>query len=424
MFPSLLVAGIALVLNIAAPRALFAQRQGADSLLRRAAALYAEGSYTEVVGMLSMITPDSLSAPEVFYLGTSYAALGDFRNSTRYLRASVSLAASHNGYRFQLARVLAQGGLVQDAKAQFEILLAGETPFLPAFINYGILLYEDGDYRGAAAAFEQSILLNPRDYTACYYLGSCLDRLGLPDSAMTYLAASLTLNPAYTPAGRLLASLYYARKDYQQSLLLYERLCKQRPRNPDYWYKAGLCSERLGSDQLAMDLFRHAAALDSTEALYPAHIGQIFFGHRSFDSSAAAYRQAVSLDAGNPVLLLNLGLSFARMDSTGPAIDAFTRSAAAHQVEKAAVAYIQLATVYYNARRYRKARTAYARALMLDPSNLEALFFIGFTLEQLGARDAARTAFTKYLQAAENEPSLEKRIAMVKERLQKLTRAQ
>lgn len=307
-----------------------------------------------------------------------------------------------------------------DARAQYEILVAGDHPFLPALTSYGTFLFDDADFRAAATTFRRTLAENPRDYLANYYLGACLDRLDEPDSAVLYLATSISLNPDYAPAGNLLASLYYTRREYNQSLLLYERLCKQRPRNADYWYKAGLCGERLGSDYLAVDLFRRAATLDTSEALYHAHIGQIFFTLNRFDSSVAAYRRAVALDAGNSVLLLNLGLGLARMDSGKQAIAVFQRAANAHQVEKAAVPYTQMGAILYNAKNYRKARNAYTKALMLDPANMEALFFVGFTHEQTGSPEAARSAFKKYLKAAAGDSSLKKRTALVEERLHKL----
>jgi len=407
---------------VALPAASTAQGPGSDSLAQRAAVLYAEGSYRDVVKALGTIPADTLSASGAFYLGSSYAALGDIRNASRHLRSAVARAPFHAGYRLQFARVLAQAGILQDARAQYEILVAGDRPFLPALTSYGTFLFDDADFAGAAAIFHRSLAENPRDYLASYYLGACLDRLDEPDSAVIYLAASISLNSDYAPAGGLLASLYYARKDYDQSLLLYTRLCKQRPRNAEYWYKAGLCNERLGNEYRAVDLFRRAATLDTSEALYDAHIGQIFFGLSRLDSSVAAYRRAVSLDAANSVLFLNLGLALARMDSARQAIDAFQRSAAAHQVEKAAVPHTQIGAILYNAKDYRKARNAYAKALQLDPSNMEALFFIGFTHEQTGAIPQARNAFEKYLKAAAGDPALRKRIAQVQERLSKITR--
>ncbi len=405
---------------IAAQVAFSAPGEAGDSLAQKSALLYAEGAYRDVVNMLMVLPSDSLSAPAAFYLGSSSAALGDIRNATRNLRTAVALAPSHTGYRFQYARVLAQGGIVAEARVQYEILVAGDHPFPPALTSYGTFLFDDADYRAATTAYRRSLAENPRDFLSNYYIGACFERLEEPDSAELYLATSITLNPDYAPAGSLLAALYFARSDYHQSLRLYERLCKQRPRNPDYWYRAGLCSERLGSDYLAVDLFRRAAMLDSSDALYFAHIGQIFFGLNRFDSSVTAYRRAVSLEAGNSVLLLNLGLALARMDSAAQAVTVFQQAADAHQVEKAAVPYTQKGAILYNQKNYRRARGAYTKALMLDPANMEALFFIGFTLEQTGASSEARRAFKKYLKAAAENPMLKTRVGLVEERLHKL----
>jgi tetratricopeptide (TPR) repeat protein len=108
------------------------------------------------------------------------------------------------------------------------------------------------------------------------------------------------------------------------------------------------------------------------------------------------------------------------MDSAAQAVTVFQQAADAHQVEKAAVPYTQKGAILYNRKNYRTARGAYARALMLDPANMEALFFIGFTFEQTGAPAEARRAFKKYLKAAAGNPMLKTRVGLVEERLHKL----
>jgi tetratricopeptide (TPR) repeat protein len=415
---------LALFTGTAAPDSSSVPRSGADSLRHAVAALYGEGLYEEILRAYKGCSSDSLPGFDAFYLGSSYAMLGDFRAAVPLLRRAVTLAPGHATYRLQLARVLAQGGRMPEARTEYDVLTGGERPFTPALTSYGIFLFDDGNVEDAFTAFRRSLAANPRDYLAYYYAGACCDRSGQTDSAMMYLATSTSLNPGFVPSASLLASLYYAQKEYRQSLLLYERLCRQRPHNPDYWYKAGLCCEYAEDYDRAIDLYRRAAALDSTDVLPLAHLGQIYFTRNMFDSSVAAYRRAVGIDPANPSLLLNLGLGLARLHDNPEAMNCFQRAAAAHHLDRAAVPYTQMGALLYNEEQYRRARTMYTRALALDPRNMEALFFIGFTHEQAGATEAARSAFRKFLKAAAGDPALKKRIAVVEERLRKLPRRQ
>jgi tetratricopeptide (TPR) repeat protein len=420
-FPSIL-----LLLAVAIPvHAAQIPLQGSrDTLVQRLQTLYSEGSYREAIRPFERLPMDSLTAKAAYYVGSSYAALGDIQNSIRYLRRAVTLDPAHSGHRLQLARIFAQGGMVREARTEYEDLIAGDSSYVPALTSYGMLLFDEAEYAGAAAAFERSLTRNPRDYAANFYFGSSLERLGRTDSAMTFLAASMSLNPSYSPAVNLLAALYYRRQEYNQALLLYERLCKQHPKNAAHWYRAGLCSERLNGERLAIDLFRRAAALDTTEALYQAHLGQVYFGLGLFDSSVAAYREAVLLDPDNPILHLNLGLCLVRMDSTEEAIAALKRSAASHHIEKAALVYNQLGALLYNKKRFREARSAYASALAYNPRNCETLFFLGFTYDQMHDPGSARAVFARYLKAAAGDVTQKQRIETVRRQLKKLAQRQ
>jgi cytochrome c-type biogenesis protein CcmH/NrfG len=180
----------------------------------------------------------------------------------------------------------------------------------------------------------------------------------------------------------------------------------------------------LNGERLAIDLFRRAAVLDTTEALYEAHLGQIYFGLGLLDSSVAAYRKAVRLDPDNPILHLNLGLCLVRMDSTEQAIAALKRSVASHHIEKAALVYNQLGALLYNKKRFREARSAYTRALACNPEDFESLFFLGFTLEQMHDPAAARAMFARYLKAAAGNASQKHRIETAQRQLKKLTHSQ
>ncbi len=417
----LLMVWLALVLpSVAAAGRHRPAQEMQDSLLVQAVQAYLGARYGQAVALLRSIPFDSLSAAGAYYLGASHAALNDFAPALRALRLATSLAPANTGYRFQLARFLAGGGLVAEARQEYLTILTVDSQFVPALFNLGMIAYEKRDYADAASYFLRVVENNPRDFLALYRLGSCYSNLDSTDLARQYLAASLTLNSTYGPSLALLASLYYRQSDYRQALRLHRIATREYPEQPEYWYNQGLCLEKFEDYIGAVECHRRAIALDSSNSLYFAHLGQVYFDLRRFDSSATAYANAVQLDDENPVLYLNLGLAFARMGALDSAEQAFKKAIAAHDPAQIARVYNQLGALYSMRERFRSARTAYMKALQYEPGNLEALFYYAVTLDRLKEYVGARSAYNKYIARADRDPAQDEKVKLAKQRVEKL----
>lgn len=394
----------------------------ADSILQAGIRLYSEGKYKEVVRTFAPVAFDSLSAPAAFYVGASHAAESDMQNSIRYLKRAVALLPSHIGYRFQLARVLAQSGSTRESVAQYESIIAQDSTYIPALVNLGLLLGEQRERRRSVAMFSRAVRQNPRNFLNTYYLGSSLIDAGEADSARSYLAVCLSLNPRYVPALTLLASLYFGRSEYEEALRLYSLASAQDSGNADVWYTIGLCHEKLHDYFNAVDAFRQAALLDSSNSNYFAHLGQSCFQGKDFPGSIEAFQKAAYLDEDNPVLYLNIGLAWVQMDSVQNAVRALSRAITAYHPEKIGYVYGQMGAIHYNKKQYRSARVAYRDALRIDPSNAPSQFFLAVTLEQLKDYRAALEGFRKYLRLASDDRTQHEKIAFARKSVDRLRR--
>jgi tetratricopeptide (TPR) repeat protein len=330
--------------------------------------------------------------------------------------------STNPGYRLQLARMFTTAGYSREADAQHHAILRRDPWFLPSLFSLGMSAVDRKQYADAASRFRMIIGKNPRDYLALYQLGHCYASIDSIDSARTFLAASLTLNNRYGPSLELLASLYYRSSDYRQALRLYRTASREYPDRAEYWYHQGLCLEKLEDWHEARNCYRRSIGLDSTSSLAFAHLGQVYFELKRFDSSATAYGQAVRLDEENPVLFLNLGLAYARARQLSKAEQAFKNAISAQDPEQVVKVYNQLGALYFVWERLRDARDAYRRGLLYQPGNLEALFYLAVSLDQLREYTAAANAYRSYLARAGKEQNQMERVKVAKERLKHLNR--
>lgn len=397
-------------------------RSGTDSLLEEGTKLNAEGRYRAAIELLTPGSGDSVTGPVAFTLGTAYSALNDFKNARRFLQKAVDLLPERIGYRFQLARLLVQVSLAGEAADQYETILARDSSFLPAIYQLGLLMYERRDYGRAADYFRRIVRLNPADFISQYYLGACYATMERPDSARYVLSACVTLQPTYTPAVALLASLYFSKPDYRQALRLYSRAVQLRPDNADLLYREGLCHEKLSDYASAIRAYRTAIRNDTAHVHAWAHLGQALFQIGKYDSAIAAYEQAVRLEEDNPTILVNIALAWERKDSLERAAQSFERAVRACQPDQIARLYSQLAALRFNAKQFGKAKDAYRRALQVDPTFTSSRFFLAVAHDQLKEYALAREAYRSFLRQAGSDSTMADKARTARDRLEMLGR--
>jgi tetratricopeptide (TPR) repeat protein len=392
-----------------------------DSVLQLAAGLFYEGAYARVVDLLQPGGGTVRPPKANYYLGASFAALNDPESAIRYLRIAVDSANEEISFRFQLAKSLYTYGAAGEARDQYRAILSRDSAFIPALFNLGTLAFDRRDYVTASDMFGRAVRLNARDYLSYYNLAASLVNMGKPDSALQFLLASIALNRRSIPSLSLLASLYYKRKEYQDAERLYGMIIARDSGNADVWARRGYCMEKLKDPKGAVECFRNASIIDTTNATYLARLGQAWFELKVFDSAAISYIRAADLEEENPVLYLNAGLSYASIDSLAQALAAFHRSYESSHIERLGMLYSQMAGIYYKQKKFRPAERAYLKALEFEPGNKQAVFFLAHAREELRDYRGAASSYARFIKVAAREPAQANLVAYARKRLRALS---
>jgi tetratricopeptide (TPR) repeat protein len=382
--------------------------------------LLVEGRYQEVADTLGRVDPDSLSPAALFTMGTASSALGDLQRALRYYGLASERDPSSLLYLLQRARVLSDAGMVLPARRAYESALTIDSASLPALLGLGRLHFDQRRFAASAPYFARAVQATPRDFLANYYLGASLFNLDLPDSALPFLAVAQTLNPAYVPAIALLGSIHFDRKDYGGALRLYKKAAAQQPDFADLAYRTGQCLYQLHDLEDAKSWFLQASHLEEANVSYLSSLGQTYYALGRFDSAAFAFEEATEVDKENPTLFLNLGLALARMDSVRAALASLKKAVMRYGPENIARVYDEMGALYFGKERYTEALRAYRRALVFDPRNITASFYLAFTLDQLRDYRSAVKAYRHYLSLAADDPSQQRNLRVARERLKLL----
>jgi tetratricopeptide (TPR) repeat protein len=373
---------------------------------------YNEGSYKESVALYGSVPLEKLSAEESFYLGLSLNNLRDVYKASQYFRKSVELAPGHLGYRIQHARTLSQLGRTNEAVQNYKEVIEKDSSNVTALFDLGLIYYDTREFQRAALLFDQLVSLNNNDFLSGYYLGSSMLLSANPnyaEPALKHLEHSIAVNQEYLPAINLLALSKFNLQKYYEANALYGMAIKLRPQNADYLFKSGMCYERLKFFAESSILYNRAIALDSNQADYFDHLGFAYFNLGKYDSAAAAYNGAVRIDQ-DPVYYINLGFTYARMDSLKRSIESFQNALSRMPIDKIGNIYNQIGAVHYSKKSYKEAKSAYEMALIYYPGNIDAQFYIAMINEKLMDWKNALSAYRKVIKLAKGDSSQTERI--------------
>ena len=395
-----------------------------DSLITLSKKFYNEGLFKEAVEIYKDAGFEKLSAEELFYLGLSYGNLRAMIKAAQYFTKAVELVPDHNGYRLQLARLLSQLGKTNEAVSNYNMIVQNDSNNVTALYELALINFDKKEYGKAIQIFSKLEKLNENDFLSSYYLGYAM--LMTPDPNAAELAAkhlehSISINPEYIPAISLLASNKFSLQKYYDTNVLYSIARKLRPENADFHFKSGLCYERLKLYREAANLYTHAVSLDTNDANYFDHLGFVHFNMGKYDSAVTAYRKAAALD-DNPTYFVNLGFAYARMDSVKRSIESFHNALKLMQLNKIGYIYNQIAAVHYSKQNLRESKAAYEKALIYNPGNIDAQFYIAMINEKLKDWRNASIAYKKVIDLAAGDSLQTERINYSKKRIKELKR--
>ena len=247
-------------------------------------------------------------------LAMAYRRLGDRERAESQLRRRRAggsgrpvtlpdpLLAALNGilrnpqYYRDLASHAASGGNWALAAAHFRTAADAAPELAILRLNLGTVLERSGDARGAQAAFEQALRLDPGSYRAHYALGALLARSGRDSEAMDRFADAVFHNPVFWAAHLALADALRRSARLEPALAAYRRVIELDPGNP---------AARFGEAMALVRLGRYAAARERLTRAVAVHPGRPEFPHALARLLAAAPDERVR-DGGRALELMRV----------------------------------------------------------------------------------------------------------------------
>ncbi len=242
------------------------------------------------------------------------------------LLSSASQGQVGPGTEYQLPTLVSQAKEAQDrgdyrsAAASYQQVLKLRPDLAEVRANLGLMQHLLGEYSEAVQTFEVALRQKPELFVPNLFLGLDLLRLEQPKRAIPYLQHAHRLNPQDDKATLGLAQAHAALRQFNAAFDWYSDTVEINPRNGEAWYGVGLTCMHLQESATAQ---LGQLGLDSIypNLLYAESIVQ----QERWNDAVALYRRLVESHPEQPCLHAALGFVYVRQGDPAAAREQFKK---------------------------------------------------------------------------------------------------
>jgi tetratricopeptide (TPR) repeat protein len=220
-----------------------------------------------------------------------------------------------------------------------------------------LALHQAGDLAGAALAYKNILVSEPRNADAL----------------------------------RMLGILHLQRREWQQAEQNARAYLKVHPNHADTLSNLGYALQNLNCDREALECYQQAIELDPRHASALYNLGNLLQKLYRLDEAEFSYRKALSIRPNHADTWVNLGNTLKQLQRYEEALACYDKAIVL--VPQHAMAHNNRGNTFKELKRYEEALASFDQAIRLNPRYADAYFNAGIVLEELKRRDEALQAY-------------------------------
>jgi len=283
----------------------------------------------------------------------------------RALAVTPKNALAHNN----LGAALEQEGDAEGAKRHYRAAIEDDGQYALAYVNYGSSLAREGNHVEALAQFEKARAIRRDNPMALNNMGVILMKQDRRAQAVGFFRQAVTLRPDFTAARTNLGLALAGGESPGEAISLLETSLREDPADADAHFALGLALAKTGRGEEAIRHFEKAASLNPRDAQAHIELGIALAAQRQFPRAEAALNRALAIAPGDVGATVNLAKVFF---ATGRDAEAIGRLEQSIQSRPTAAAHNLMGIAMARSGRIDAAAEHFAKAVELDPSDLDA----------------------------------------------------
>jgi tetratricopeptide (TPR) repeat protein len=294
------------------------------------------------------------------------------------------IAINKDHARAQLVRgnVLHKQGKLEGAIAAYRKALAIQKDYVEAHGSLGNALRDNGQLDAAIAEFKKIIAINKDDAKAHHGLGNALKDNGQLGAAIAEFKKIIAIQKDYVEAYCCLGNALKDNGQLDAAIAACQKAIDLQPRNVEAHSILGCALCEKGDLPRAIDACKKA--IDLQPDFYEAYrnLGTALMAKGDLPGAIAAYRKAISIKKDYASAYHGLGIALSRQGNLNEAIAAYQEAiainwAATGLKEDFAEAHCNLGNALRRQRKFNEAIAAYLEAIRLKPDFAEAYNGLG-----------------------------------------------
>jgi tetratricopeptide (TPR) repeat protein len=264
----------------------------------------------------------------------------------------------------------------------------------------GYSLHKLMRFEKAIEAYDQALVINPKDSAAWYCKGVTLNCLNRSEDAVKAYDQALAIDPNRSDAWYNKGSALFNLHRYELAIQAYDQAIAIDPSDSDTWFNKGLALKNLNCNDDALKAYDQSLSIDPNKSAAWYNKGSALINLHRYEQAIQACDQALAIDLNNSNLWINKGVALKNLDRYDEAIQAYDRALSIDPNNYAAWSNKGLALSGFH--RNDEAVKAYDQALAIDPNKSEAWYNKGLALIKLHRYEEAILANDQVLAIDQN----------------------
>ncbi len=335
----------------------------------------------------------SSSAGYLNQKGTAALDSGRYDEAERCFREAASLTGHDPALFNNLGVALYHLGQLDSAIAAYATAIRLRPHYTTAYRNMATAYHAKKNFPLALKAAERALQTDPRDAENFSLQALMLQELDQFEPATLALQRALALAPQHAPYYNNLGTLYFRQGRIDKAIGQFQEAIRLQPAVAEFYFNLANALTRQCRLEESLPHYDKALTIDPHMIGAANNKGLVLMALQQYDAAISAFRQALTANAREDIVLYNLSVAMMRKDSAAAALTYIDRAIA---VQRDLATYHQQKGAVLNALgRNPEALLSFQKAVALDSSLAAGYNNLGTALIAQQNAGEAVTAFEK-----------------------------
>jgi tetratricopeptide (TPR) repeat protein len=284
--------------------------------------------YDEALDSLNRARELDFNSPEVFFqMGIVYEAKKDFVNAVdEYAKYLLTLPADPVPAQVRLGMCAMETGQYDRAAAAFQEALKGQPRDYQTNYNLAVAYQKSKQYDKAEEVLKRLIQFYPEDAVSYYStILRMYDEAGMNDKAIDAARKVMELDPSNHIAVYNLGVMYQKLKRYDEALATFQQALAIKPDFENAWYNIGRCASDQKKYREAIDAFKKFCEIVPDSAEGWLNVGVSYMYLKDFAGAVDPLQKCIALRPDYGAALYNLGISYINLKAHDSARETYQK---------------------------------------------------------------------------------------------------